>query len=388
VSAPRAGPGTDGAPRPALRTLYLGRFLGNWSLRFTYSFLPAIARGVGIPLETAGLVAGARELTGVTGPLLAHLIDRTQRRTAFAVSLVGLALGSVVAVIGGLTGFALGMIAAGVAKVAYDVASGAWIGDHVPFARRGRVTGLFETSWAAAFLIGVPLTAVLIDAFGWRSPFVLVAAAAAFVALLVPGVFAPEPPPTPPPASRHHLRPAAVAFYSMLFLLSLGPQLAFASYGAWFEDELGLGLEAIGLATIPLGLAELAASTGSAVLTDRLGKRRSVLVGLAFLVPSLAALGITEASTAAAVAVLALAFLGFEFALVSALPLASELDPDARTRTVGTSYAAMTAARAIGAACGVALYSSHGMAWTGAVGATIAVVAVVVLLVGVEEPDG
>lgn len=376
----------DDAPRPALVTLYLGRFLGNWSLRFTYSFLPALARGVGIPLETAGVVAGARELTGVTGPVLARLVDRMQRRTAFALTLVGLAIGSLIAVIGGATGFAIGMIVAGLAKVAYDVASGAWIGDHVPFARRGRTTGLFETSWAAAFLVGIPLTAVLIDTLGWRSPFVAITVLAAFVALLVPGIFAPEPPIAPPTDSRHHLRPAALAFYGTLFLQGLGPHLAFASYGAWFEDELGLGVGAIGLATIPLGVGELVASAGSAALTDQLGKRRSVLAGLVLLVPALALLGVVEDSTLLAVAVLAVAFLAFEFSIVSALPLASEIDPDARARTVGTSYAAMTLARAIGAAGGVALYTAHGMAWTGTLGALITIVAIGVLLVGVEEP--
>jgi predicted MFS family arabinose efflux permease len=372
--------------RAALVTLWFGRALGNWSLRFTYSFLPTIARGVGIPLETAGLVAGARELAGVAGPWLARLVDRGARRTALALSLLVLAVASITAVIGGAAGFAIGMVVAGLAKVAYDVAANAWIGDHVPFERRGRVTGLFETSWAAAFLIGVPLTAVLIDTWSWRAPFLAVAVLAAFVALLVPGVIAPDRPVPVPKGSRHHLRPAALAFYAAVFLQSLGPQLVFASYGAWFEEDFGLGVAAVGSATVVFGVAELAASSGSSVLTDRLGKRRSMALGLGVLVPLLLALGLVGDSKTAAVAVLALTFLAFEFSLVSGIPLASEIDPDARSRSVGTTYAAMTGARAIGAAGGIALFAAHGIGWTGAVGAVVTLGAIVVLVLFVEEP--
>lgn len=372
--------------RASLVTLWSGRALGNWSLRFTYSFLPTIARGVGIPLETAGLVAGARELAGVAGPGLARLVDRGARRTALAISLLVLAVASVVAAIGGSAAFAVGMVAAGLAKVAYDVAANAWIGDHVPFERRGRVTGAFETSWAVAFLVGVPVTAVLIDTWSWRAPFIGVAILAAFVALLVPGVFAPDHAAPVPKGSRHHLRPAALAFYAAVFLQSLGPQLVFASYGAWLEEDFGLGVAAVGSATIVFGLAELAASGGSSFLTDRLGKRRSMGLGLGVLVPLLLAFGLVGDNRTLAVAVLGLAFLAFEFSLVSGIPLASEIDPDARSRSVGTTYAAMTGARAIGAAGGVALFAAHGIGWTGAVGAAVTLGAIVVLVLFVEEP--
>lgn len=386
---PELVPSPDGrVPRAALATLYAGRFLGNWSLRFTYSFLPAIARGVGISIETAGLVAGARELTGVAGPALARLVDRGTRRTALALTLVGLGIGSLTAIIGGLAGFAIGMVLAGFAKVAYDVTSGAWIGDHVPFERRGAITGLFETSWANAFFIGIPVAAILIDEWGWWGPFVVISVLAMFVALLIPGVFAPERPKPVPAGSRHHLRPAALAFYGMLFLQTLGPQLVFASYGAWFEDQLGFDVAQIGRTTIALGAAELVASFSSAYITDRIGKRWSVLLGLVVVLPALAALGAVEDSTTLAVLVLAVAFLGFEFSLISGIPLASELDPDARSRSIGTSYAAMTLARAIGAAGGIALYTSQGMGWTGVLGAVITLAAIAVLLIGVEEPSG
>lgn len=383
-----APPGTDRAfSSTALAVLWVGRFLGNWSLRFVYSFLPAIAGGLRVSEETVGFVAGLRELAGVTGPWLARLVDRGPRRTGLAIALATTATASIAMVIGGLAGFAVGMIVAGLAKVAYDVASNAWIGDHVAFKRRGKVTGVFETSWAAAFLIGVPLTGVLIDRFSWRAPFLVIGALGVLVALVIPGVIAPDRPSAPPPGSRHHLRPAALWYYAAIFLQSLGPHLVFASYGVWFKEDLGLSVAAVGGATAAFGVAELVASTSSAAFTDRLGKRRSMLVGLVVLVPLLLALGAVGDDRTLAIVVLSAGFLCFEFSLVSGIPLASEIDPDARARSVGTAYASMTAARAVGAAGGVALFKAEGIAWTGTLAAIVTVAAIAVLALAVEEPD-
>jgi predicted MFS family arabinose efflux permease len=386
TARPTADATRSGFSYVALGAMWFGRFLGNWSLRFTYAFLPSIARGVGVSLDTAGLVAGGRELAGVTGPLLSRLVDRGARRTALSVALLSLAMASTTAVVGGLAGFALGMIVAGLAKVAYDVAANAWIGDHVPYARRGKVTGVFETSWAAAFLIGVPITAVLMDEIGWRAPFLVIAALAAFVALVTPGVVAPDRPIPVPPGSRHHLRPAALAFYGALFLQSLGPQLVFASYGAWFEHDFGLDVEAVGAATVLFGAAELVASGASAAFTDRVGKRRSMIGGLVLVAPMLVLMGTTGAGQAVSVALLAVTFLGFEYSLISGIPLAAEIDPEARSRTIGISYASMTAARAVGAAGGVWLFNHHGIGWTGGLGAAITALAIAVIALRVEEP--
>ena len=47
------------------------------------------------------------------------------------------------------------------------------------------------------------------------------------------------------------------------------------------ETEFGLSASALGLASICVGLAEAAGEFSATVLTDRLGKRRSVAVGAA-----------------------------------------------------------------------------------------------------------
>lgn len=370
-----------------LASLYAARFSGNWALRFFYPFLPAIARGVGISLDTAGVIAGARELMGVAAPWLARFIDQGRQRGAMVLTLV--AMGTANAVVGidaSVVLFTVAMLGFGIAKVAHDTASNAWVGDQVSFVRRGRVVGLLETSWAAAFLVGVPVTAWLIDVWSWRAPFLAVGLLAFGLAFPMALVVRPDDRRHPRTRPRRHLDRTALALYLMLLLQNLGPQLVFASYGAWLEEDFGFTVAGIGLTTMTIGVVELLASSGSAAFTDRLGKRRSILAGMSLLVPVLAMLGLAGANLPVSLVLLGSAFLGFEFAIVSSFPLAAEVSPEARASGIATSFAAITVGRAVGAAAGVFLFVRFGMGVTGTVGALIVVAGIVVLLRGVHEP--
>jgi predicted MFS family arabinose efflux permease len=76
---------------------------------------------------------------------------------------------------------------------------------------------------------------------------------------------------------------------------------------------------------------------------------------------------------------------GFEFTIVSSIPLASELMPGSRTRYLGWLVVAMSLARGIGAAVGPLLFDSFGIPGP-AVAAVVSVVgAGVILVVGVRE---
>src|SRR5690606_33079768 len=54
------------------------------------------------------------------------------------------------------------------AKIFYDVALGRWLADHVPYARRGRVIGFVEMSWALGLLVGVSVMGLLTAWLDWR----------------------------------------------------------------------------------------------------------------------------------------------------------------------------------------------------------------------------
>jgi len=374
--------------RRGLPILIAGRFGSNVAFRFVYPFLPAIARGLGVSLEAAGAALSIRELSGLTAPAVGRLIDRGRRRAAMVVGLAAAGASLLVtAASPGIVAFAVGMVAFGVAKTAYDAAMSTWIGDHVPFARRGQVIGVSEMSWAAALLIGIPLVGALIDALGWRAPFVALGGLNLAIAVVLPRLVRPDPPAPPGARARLRLLPGALALYATMGTLSFGMQLVIVAHGAWLEDAFGLSVAAIGVASIALGLGELAASGATVVLTDRWGKRRSMALGCAAMIGPLALLGTAGSSTVLAVALLTAVVLAFEFAFVSALPLVTELDPEARGAAVGVAFALVTVARAVGTLAGTWLYAGRGMGWVGSVAAATIAVTLVLVVVAVHEPD-
>src|SRR4030042_1955968 len=100
----------------------------------------------------------------------------------------------------------------------------------------------------------------------------------------------------------------------------------------------------------------------STALPDRLGPRRSVSIGLIICIASFAVLGPASGSLATGMAALVLAFFGFEFAIVSALPLATEVAPDARTRFLALVVVALSGSRVVAAAIAPPLFSWGGFA--------------------------
>lgn len=91
---------------------------------------------------------------------------------------------------------------------------------------------------------------------------------------------------------------------------------------------------------------------------DRIGKQRAVRAGLA--VTSLAALALPllGQSLIGALAGLFLFYLGFEFTLVSYIPLMTEVLPEARATLMAANLAAFSLGRALGALVGPGLYAA------------------------------
>ena len=374
--------------RRAVPVLTVARFTGNVALRFVYPFLPAISRGLGISLEAAGWALTLRDLTGLAALRLGRLVDRGRKRPAMVLGLVAMAGACLLAgVSGGFVLFAAAMVVFGLAKVGYDTAMTAWLGDAVPYARRGRITGITELSWAGSFLLGVPVMGLLIEWMGWRSPFVALFALNLATAVAVAARLSPDTVRRPPPRRRWRPPPGAVPVFVALGLINLSIQLVFVVYGAWFENTFGLSIATIGAVSILIGAGELAGSGATVALTDRLGKRRSILVGTLVMIPPLALLGSVNGSAAAGVALVGLAAAGYEFAQVSAFPLVSELDPTARGAAVGVAIASFTVARAIGTPLGIWLYTTQGIGPTGLVAAASAAVCAALLVGVVREPE-
>ena len=113
----------------------------------------------------------------------------------------------------------------------------------------------------------------------------------------------------------------------------------------------------MGLAATVIGAAELSGEMATALLVDRMGKKRAVIAGV--ILTSLAALALPwlGRSLPGAMVGLFLFYLGFEFTLVSYIPLMTEVLPQARATLMAANLAAFSLGRAFGALVGPWLYA-------------------------------
>jgi predicted MFS family arabinose efflux permease len=183
-------------------------------------------------------------------------------------------------------------------------------------------------------------------------------------------------------------RRSVLVLLATAFLFTAAIEIPFIVYGAWLETAFGLSLSTLGLASTVVGVAEAAAEFGSAVITDRLGKKRSVLVGLLGLAASLVALPwLSRLGLVAALAGVMLMLLNFEFGIVSLLPLATELAPESRASLFSLTVTAFSLSRIIAALVGGWLWQWQSIALHAGVGALCALVAALLLARGLAEEE-
>lgn len=372
---------------PALTWLSAVRLLLNSTERFVYPFLPTIARGLGIGLEQAGLLLSARAVGGLSAPLTVATAGRDRRHRRLALAGLGLfAAGALLVVVPGRFVVAvIGFAVLGAARPAYDAAAQAYLAERTPYDRRGRVLAVLELTYAGGLLVGAPLAGYLISRGDWRSPFVAAVAATVLAVATVVPVLDARGPDEGHGLERLRLRRDSLGLLLTLGLFAAGAELTLVAMGAWFEGSFGLTLLALGGAAMVIGLGELFGELVPLAVADRVGKRRMVAIGL--VVSSAGFLFLPLASSLVpGLAALTIALAGFEIAIVAAIPIVSETQPQARSRFLALGGVAMFGGRALAAAAGPALFARTGIAGNAVGSAAIHLAALVLLLTVVREP--
>ena len=265
------------------------------------------------------------------------------------------------------------------------VAGHAWISDRVPRAR-GRALGTFETAWALSLLLGATGLAALITAFGWRGPFVALAVASAVAFLAVIAFVSPDP-----TLDRADVQPAgpmpATAWTTLCgsALIAASGISVFVVSGAWLDDKYGVSTAGLGLVATAFGAVELVASVSAAAFSDRIGLRRSVLIGLCGLAIGLAIAAGAGPSRFLAITGLIVFLTGFEFAFVTSLSLVTEAAPLARGRAIGFGNALGTIARSVAVLGSGLLYGSVGIGGSFVLSVAASGVAVVLIVAGMTN---
>jgi len=372
----------------------LARLFLNTARRFAYPFAPALSRGLGVPLTAVTSLLAANQVTGVLSPAFGPLSDRWGYRRMMLAGLAMLAAGMLAGGFLPVYGVVLlALFLAGLGKSIFDPALQAYVGQRVPFQRRGLAIGLVEFSWAGSSLVGIPLAGLLIDRLGWRSPFFALGSlgllSAVVLAALIPSDRRQPQDVEGTTGFRQVWRRlsrerAALGALGFSLLISVANDNLFVVYGAWLEEFFGLSIVALGTATLVIGAAELLGEGLTASIADRLGLERAVMASLALSALSYILLPWVGRTLPLALAGLFFLFLTVEFSIVTGLSLFTEILPDARATMMSGIVATTSVGRMIGALVGGPVWLAGGLMATGLVSAAISGLALISLAWGLR----
>jgi MFS transporter, DHA1 family, inner membrane transport protein len=375
-----------------LAIITAGRFLMNVGLRIVYPFLPQFALGLGVTQSQLAALISLRNFTGLSGPAFGSLSEHHGRRALMTAALALFSLGCLVVIIWpAYWFFGLAMALIALAKVIFDPALQAYLGDTVAYARRGWALTITEYSWAGAFLLGVPLAGFAIQRWGWQAPFLGLAPLGLVSLVLLRQAL-------PPAAHQTHqavsgraalafVRRQPVVWLAALYVLfvMMANEMLLIVYGAWMQTAFSLSLTNLGLATMTIGLAELSGETTTLFVVDRLGKRpvvitAGILTSLMYLLTP-----ILSGSLAGALVALFILFLFFEITVVGGIPLLTELSTTGRGIVMSLVVAASSLGRAFGALLGPLIWDDGAFQQLGAASAGVMLVAMIILIVWIRE---
>ncbi len=344
------------------------RFVLHTAFRMLYPFLAVFAGGMGVSLGAMSLAITAQDGAGALGPFLAFVADSRGRKTGILLGMGVFILGVgwiawmpvFPAFFGGVILIAIGMSVAVTAMQAY-------LGDQVAYERRGLAIAVIELGWSASFMAGIPLVGLLIVHAGWAAPFAALAGLGGLAFVLL-AAFLPRDGPVSAASANPLKNFRSVLTYGPARAgLALGVAITAANevinlvFGLWIKDSFNLEIAALGAASMVIGVSELGAEALVGGLVDRLGKERSILIGLVLNCLAAALFPLLGGQLWGALAALFLFYLTFEYLVVSSLPLMSELLPGARGTLLAIYAACLSLGRASGALMGAPLYQNWGI---------------------------
>jgi predicted MFS family arabinose efflux permease len=371
--------------RERLGLLTLSRLISTSSYRFTPPFLATIARGLDVSLSEIGIALALSELSGLLSPFLGSRIDRLPRRATMSVALMLVAIGATIAALSpNRWVFAVALAGLSLANATFVISMNGWFADRVPYERRSRVVGIVEFSWAGGLLIGVPLMGLVTALTSWRWGFGVGAISGVVMSVSLYRRFASTP-------EGHHAgtresklpkgwwRRAAAPIAANGMLMAAA-QCAFVTFGSWLEDDFDFTAGKLSAIAFGLGVGEFAASSGTVRFTDRLGKRRAMMLGTGLMVPMglLLATPLRE-SLWLGLPILIVYILGFEFGVVSSIPIGTNVIPGHPSTGMGLMFGAGTIGRATTAIAAAWLYDQHGFEWSMLLGVGCAVASIALM---------
>ena len=347
--------------------IFFARLAINVTRRFPYPFVAPIGAAFGVPANSIQNVIALTNGAGLFSPFFGTLSERYGKKSVMLGALVMMtALSAFAALFADYGIFVIVMFGFVLGKIIYDPTFQAYIGDVIHFSRRARVMGIAELSWALSLVIAAPVAGFLLDVSTLQAIFVFLAillgTSAIVFWLLV----------EPTQGARHQDRLRIMNPLSAMTVVSAHPPAVFAliftvcltasheifyiNYGLWMEDSFGLVLTALGAVTIVIAAAEVIGEFIVITVADRFGTKRTTMCGMLIAAALFLIIPHLSFSLPAAMLGIFLIFISIEAAIVSALPLFSEILPQARAVMMSANVGAHSLGRVAGGALGAIIY--------------------------------
>lgn len=301
---------------------------------------PSLSRLMGVPVTTTTLLVSVVAFTGLLSPLFGVPSDRYGHGTFMLIGLGTYVLGNLLcAVAPNFPALVAFQVVAGLGYAIFGFVAWAVMGDVFVYEIRGRAAGIVRISISVAALAGVPAAAAIADWATARASFATVGVLGllVFVALFVLRLrLSPE-------AEKDRAekvdfgrmvmgiirrRSAMASLLAYLLWITI-PTGVFIYLAAWLEQKFQLAGSQIGLAFSMIGVGGLIGNALTAQLADRLGKKRSAVIG--FLVLSVTIMVLPHSPGVVAVLVGLVIFVAaMEFSVASFVTLMTELVPQSR----------------------------------------------------------
>jgi len=301
----------------------------------------------------------------VFAPILGRISDKVGRKPVIVFSLIGTAVGSfVTGAAGALWVLFLGRILDGASGASVAVAQGA-VADIAPPEQRARLMGMLGAAFGVGFVVG-PALGGLAALGGPHVPFYLAGSIAAVNAVAAM-IRLPETKPdtshiTEKSQRGSALSPALKRFALVGFLSMLGFAGFEATFSIWGEKQFGFTEGSASIVFVFVGVTLVAVQGGLiGPLTQRLGSRKLLRIGLSLVAVGLLLLGVTTTWPMLFVALFLLS-LGQGISGPSGSALVAELAPvERRGEAIGYQQSTAAFGRVAGPVMAGALFDQVGI---------------------------
>lgn len=342
------------------------RTILNTMHRMVYPFLAVFARGLGVEITTLSYVVTARSFFGIFAPVLGSVADQRGRKFGMMAGILLFTIGmGVVAFHPSFVTFSIAVLFGILGNYLFYPAMQAYIGDRIPYERRGTALAVTEAAWSLSFIVGVPLVGYLIAKYGWSAPFPYLAGLGLFMLAVIWRMIPYTPQSERKIDSAKNIRsvltniPALAGIFIALWA-SAANELVSLIFGVWLEDSFGLKIAALAGASAVIGISELGGEGLVALTTDRLGKPRALVLGLVGNAVAALLLPVVGRTALGALIGLFLFYITFEYVLVSHIPLMTEIMPKTRATLLSFNAAGHSFGRMIGALLATFIYQRYG----------------------------